>query len=335
MAIRKEGNRWLVDLRMNGLQKIVGQKRIRKKFPTKPEAIRYQVFIQNKLNQDKPWNPINTDRRSLTDLIDRWYKAHGSTLVDGKRRKKSLLALAELMGDPLASEVSAKMYVDSRHHRLTIDKVSANTVNHELAYLKAVFNELDRLDEWQHDNPLGKVRRLQLVDNELTWLNESQVKDLLQELKNSSNEHVYYVARICLNTGARWGEAEALTSSQIRGGKIRLQSKNGLPRSVPYLDAELDTWLDDAKRQGVLFSGCAGAFRKAIERANIVLPPGQLTHVCRHTFASNHMASGGDIITLKEVLGHTSLAMTVRYAHLAPDHLADVPGRTILNRLKL
>ncbi len=335
MAIRKVDNRWLVDLRINGLQKIVGKKRLRKKFPTKPEAIRFEVHILNQLNQDKPWNPISTDRRTLVDLIDRWYKAHGNTLVDGKRRYKCLLQLAKLMGDPLASDVTSTMYIDARHHRLTIDKVSLNTVNHELAYLKAVFNELDRIDEWQPENPLRKIRKLQLLDSELSWLNEDQVKDLMKELKNSSNEHVYYVARICLNTGARWGEAESLTRSQIRDGKITLQSKNGRSLAVPYADPELDTWLDEKKRQGALFSGCTGAFRKAIDRAGILLPAGQLTHVCRHTFASNHMASGGDIITLKEVLRHESLAMTVRYAHLAPDHLADVPGRTVLSRLKL
>ncbi|MNV80886.1 site-specific tyrosine recombinase XerC [compost metagenome] len=32
---------------------------------------------------------------------------------------------------------------------------------------------------------------------------------------------------------------------------------------------------------------------------------------------------GGHIVTLKEILGHASLSMTLRYAHLAPEHLHD------------
>ncbi|VXC06186.1 conserved hypothetical protein [Pseudomonas sp. 8BK] len=43
----------------------------------------------------------------------------------------------------------------------------------------------------------------------------------------------------------------------------------------------------------------------------------------RHTFASHFIMNGGNILTLKEVLGHSSLTMTMRYAHLSPSHLRD------------
>lgn len=53
------------------------------------------------------------------------------------------------------------------------------------------------------------------------------------------------------------------------------------------------------------------------------LPRGQCTHVLRHTFASHFMMNGGNILALKEILGHTSLNMTMRYAHLSPEYLQD------------
>lgn len=46
-------------------------------------------------------------------------------------------------------------------------------------------------------------------------------------------------------------------------------------------------------------------------------------HGLRHTFASHFIQNGGNILTLQKILGHSSLAMTMRYAHLAPDHLVD------------
>ncbi|MEH8539414.1 tyrosine-type recombinase/integrase, partial [Klebsiella pneumoniae] len=64
-------------------------------------------------------------------------------------------------------------------------------------------------------------------------------------------------------------------------------------------------------------------FRNALDRAGIELPPGQLTHVLRHTFASHFMMNGGNILVLQKILGHTDIKMTMRYAHFAPNHLED------------
>jgi len=71
-----------------------------------------------------------------------------------------------------------------------------------------------------------------------------------------------------------------------------------------------------------LFSNCRDSFDYAIEMSGVNLPPGQKTHVLRHTFASHCMTNGGSILSLQRVLGHASLNMTMRYAHPAPDHLS-------------
>ncbi|SEG74700.1 Phage integrase family protein [Halopseudomonas aestusnigri] len=43
----------------------------------------------------------------------------------------------------------------------------------------------------------------------------------------------------------------------------------------------------------------------------------------RHTFASHFMQNGGNILTLQKILGHSTVVVTMRYAHLAPEHLQD------------
>ncbi len=61
----------------------------------------------------------------------------------------------------------------------------------------------------------------------------------------------------------------------------------------------------------------------AIKSASIQLPKGQSSHVLRHSFASHFIMKGGNIVVLKDILGHSTIETTMRYAHLAPEHLAD------------
>ena len=70
-------------------------------------------------------------------------------------------------------------------------------------------------------------------------------------------------------------------------------------------------------------SNCLNGFDKSLDATKLVLPAGQASHVLRHTFASRFVINGGNILTLQKILGHRSLAMTMRYAHPAPDHLQD------------
>lgn len=80
---------------------------------------------------------------------------------------------------------------------------------------------------------------------------------------------------------------------------------------------------------------CMPAFRVALERSKISLPDGQMTHVLRHTFASHFMMNGGNILTLQRILGHSTVTMTMRYAHLAPDHLQEAVRLNPLTSSKL
>ena len=82
---------------------------------------------------------------------------------------------------------------------------------------------------------------------------------------------------------------------------------------------------------GYLFTDCLSAFRRALLKTGIELPVGQASHVLRHTFASHYMMNGGDLIKLQKLLGHSTVIMTMRYAHLAPNALEDVLEKHALN----
>ncbi len=131
-------------------------KRIRKQFATKGEALAFERYTMEEID-DKPWLGDKDDKRTLKQLIDTWYTAHGITLDDGKRRQTAMHHAYECMGQPLAKEFSAQMFSRYREKRLNgefarsnrVAKVAPRTVNLELAYFLAVFNELSRLGEWK------------------------------------------------------------------------------------------------------------------------------------------------------------------------------------------
>ena len=67
---------------------------------------------------------------------------------------------------------------------------------------------------------------------------------------------------------------------------------------------------------GKTASGFTAWLQRASRRVIKIIGP----HVLRHTFASRLVMSGVDIRTVQELMGHADITMTMRYAHLSPDH---------------
>lgn len=337
MTVRKlTTGQWVADFYSVNRSDGKEGKRVRKKFATKGEALAFENYTLQKI-EDSPWLGDGKDLRRLADLVHLWFDRHGITLSDGEKRKSTMLWAAECMGSPLATEFSAPLFTAYRAKRLKgefartkrIAQVSPRTMNLEHAYFLAVFNELKRLGEWSPPNPLENVRQFRIDESEMSYLTDEQIDRLLEECRNSTAKDLEAIVKVCLSTGARWGEAETLKRSQITPGKITfVKTKGKRNRTIPVDVALLE---ELPKKTGAIFTPCYYAFRNALERAEIELPPGQLTHVLRHTFASHFMMNGGNILVLQKILGHTDIKMTMRYAHFAPNHLEEAIN---LNPLK-
>ncbi|MBW0147498.1 phage integrase [Marinobacter arenosus] len=318
--IRKlPSGRWQVDLRTDGR----GSKRIRKSFDSKAEAKRFETFVLAKRAEGREWNPSKSDNRTLKQLIKVWFNAKGVHLKDGERRKRCLEAMAELMGNPIARTVTPSSFLAYRAHKIQ-EGASKKTLNNHLGYLNAVYNQLNRLNEIDFDNPIRNVEMIRLDERELSWLTVEQIRHLLKTIEEvSKNPHVHLLTRICLATGARWGEAENLELRHVQEGKLTfVNTKSGKSRAVP-LPPDLYQELREHLKEHGQFSFSLSAFRRALDKSGISLPPGQAAHVLRHTFASHFLMNGGDILALQRILGHSTISMTMRYSHLAPSYLIE------------
>jgi len=315
MSIKQENGKWIVDIQPNGRN----GKRYKRGFKSKTDAVQFERWVVSQ-SRDKPeWQPVTADRRRLSELVARWFAVHGVNLRYSTGRLRILSNLCAAIGDPVAHQFRAGDFLEYRQQRMAAG-ITANTLNHELSYLKAVFNRLIKIEEWQGLNPLRSVEKLKFREQELSFLTLNEVSRLLLELEKGRNKDALLVAKVCLCTGARWGEVMQLTLSQVRNDRVTfVKTKNNEQRTVPMdksLCSEVQTRLNITP-----FLPCDGALRHAIKRCQLRLPRGQKIHVLRHTFASHFVMNNGNLLTLQKILGHKTLAITLRYAHLAPEFL--------------
>ena len=130
------------------------------------------------------------------------------------------------------------------------------------------------------------------------------------------------IFKLCLSTGTRINEAVQLKGSQLSEYKVMFtHTKGKRNRSVPISEALYHQIYKPTSDR--LFSCGYGVAHKWLTKALPHLPDGQATHVLRHMFATHFMKNGGNILVLKEILGHQKIEHTMIYAHFSPSHLSD------------
>ncbi|EKO3919220.1 tyrosine-type recombinase/integrase [Vibrio metschnikovii] len=340
MSVRnlKDGSKkpWLCECYPQGR----AGKRIRKRFATKGEALAFEQFTMREI-QDKPWLGEKTQRKSLLDMIDLWQERHGQSLTHSKYTYNKLKVIALGLGDPLYTKLTSSMFTEYRSARLSGDiadlkgrksAVSFRTCNNEQDLLNAVIVELKRMGEWKGENPLDSVRQFRLHETEMEFLTLDEIRELIAKAEaHVFHKDLHKIIKLCLATGARFSEAANLTGAQLAKYKVTFtQTKGKKNRSVPISKDIYELIYKEGS--GALFSiGYSTVYR--FISSTIPRLKQQAAHVLRHTFASYYMMNGGNIIALQRILGHSDIKQTMRYAHLAPDHLEDVIEKNPLNTL--
>jgi integrase len=205
------------------------------------------------------------------------------------------------------------------------EEVTEASVNRELACLKHMFT---MAIHWGKaiDNPVKKVKLFREPDRRLRWLTEEECEKLI----NASSGHIKSIILTAINTGMRRGEILSLTWDQVdfaRGVITVERSKNDGVRHIPMnsqLTEELEAIKLNAtgnfvfsKKTGEPYKEIKTGFQAAQKRSEIKKCR---FHDLRHTFASHLIMNGTDITTVKELLGHKTISMTMRYAHLSKEH---------------
>jgi integrase len=285
-----------------------------------------------KIKPEKPKGPGIT----LAQAAERYLasKARKRT-VDADRRQLDLLK-AEFGGETPLGEITASRISEYKSKRLAtmrrIDEgercLTAAGVNRPLALLRHLLRLAH--EEWQVIESVPRIRLEKEPQGRLRWLTHEEITRLLDACAKSRNQELRAAVIVALNTGLRLGELLGLAWERVdlSRGVIRLEvTKSGRRREVP-LNAESYSALVTLgpKTSGRIFR--TKSVRKAYENAVCKAKLDDVNfHTLRHTFASWAVMRGVSLKELQELLGHSSLAMTMRYAHLAPERLRSAVTR--------
>lgn len=306
MSVRKHGNRWQVRIRIGG------GRRHEETLPPGAtiadaralEAARRREAIDAQVGR-KP-------RRSIADAIDEWQPAAERLRSWRKDLRYRFPILRKFAGTHPLHDLPT--VAETLKRASLAEGLSAPAINRYLALYRRLGNLAERWG-WT-DAPLGR-RVVLLPENSQrhVYLTRDQVRALCAETDAVTADMI----RFAVLTGLRRGEMLGLRKDQLRGDLLVLdaRTKSGRPRGVPMppeaariarkrLPWEIGDWV------------LRDRFEAAREAAKL---PHVRWHDLRHTYASWLAQNGQPMTAIRDLMGHSSLAVTHRYAHLAPDHL--------------
>ncbi|MGE0289083.1 MAG: tyrosine-type recombinase/integrase [Bradyrhizobium sp.] len=203
-------------------------------------------------------------------------------------------------------------------------EVSEQTVYHDLSFLRAIFTQAVK-DGRAVQQPVKDLRQPRA--HRVRYLTAKEEARLYDHLA----PRWHPLLTIALHTGMRQAEQFGLTWGQVdlAARVVKLpKSKSGQPRTIELNDTALDVFraMPTRLRTDWVFVGRTGRrvnarnfYRRAFLPALLAAKIEEFVwHDLRHTFASRLVASGADLRTVADLLGHTSLQMVMRYAHLQP-----------------
>lgn len=317
MSIYQKGDNWYIDYRISGRRKreMIGTSKILAETVLKKRKVQ---IAEGKFLDIENIKPIKFE-----DFTGDYLKIHSAHNRAYKKDESNTKMLKKYFIGKCLHEITSEDVERFKTERAK--DVSVATTNRALALLKSMFN---RAIEWKKikENPCKPVKLFKENNQRLRYLEREEIERLL----NNSKGYLRSIIVTALFTGMRKSEILGLkwVDYDFGRGLIRLvRTKNNEIRTIPMNDLVKKALIAIPKHKdspyifcrynGKQFRNVRKSFDKLLKVCRI---EGFRFHDMRHTFASQLVMSGVDLNTVRELLGHKSLQMTLRYAHLSPDH---------------
>ena len=225
----------------------------------------------------------------------------------------------------IVAELSVQQ-IDAYVDNLQSKGNSNATINRKLSALSKMLKfALDR----ELITKLPKISKRKESNGRIRWLTPQEEHKLVQHYNETNRPDLATFVMFLLDTGARVGEALAVKWKDFSNGSVTFwDTKNNSPRSVPVtarvrsiLNLDNLSASEGGPFEKVSYNEFIYIWNKTKKALGYEGDEQFVPHCLRHTCASRLAQAGVPLVTIKEFMGHKTIQITLRYAHLAPNQL--------------
>jgi len=298
------------------------------------DARKWAQHTEAAIREGRHFKTAEAKKHTFNDLVDKYCLEvlPNYNEREQKERRSKLEWWSEEIGHYLLSDLTTSI-ISERKGQL---KRAPATIDKYLKNLSHLFTMAVDEWEWVEANPVKKIKKPKLPIGRVRFLDDEELKRLLKACKESSNHHLYLCVVLAISTGMRQGEQMNLKWKDVNlkeGYLILHVTKNTDRRRVSLASYALELLKQHSKVRkldtNLLFPSKGTAkpidlrrpFSDALKRAEI---SNFRWHDLRHCTGSYLAMDGASAIDLAAVMGHKSLEMVKRYAHLSEGHVSSV-----------
>ncbi len=326
--------------RWRAMVRVKGHELRTRTFDRKTDATRWAAKLEAEVRDGERVSTRQEERSTVQDLVDRYRRDHLSALASAANRENHLVWWVARIGHRTLIEVRRPLLRDCLRALAAGETPSGRpaspaTRRRYLATLRHAWNVVAIAEEWTSRNPFRGA--LTGADSEprgrVRYLEDAERERLIDAAQAARDPRLFPLVLLALLTGARQGELLALRwrDLDLAGGRAILEdTKNGERRALTLAPAAVAALRALPRRLGneLVFPdrrGRATFPRESWERAVAAAALEDFRfHDLRHTFASYALSAGASLGELAHLMGHKTLAMVKRYAHLERHRAAAV-----------
>lgn len=319
-------------------------------FLTKTLAKKWAVKIEAEIDQGKAFKTSPSKQKTVGDMIDRYIEnvLPAKSASSQTNQRQHLTWWKSQIGALRLSELTRALIIEQRDSLASrtftryskTKKYSSATVDRYLDALSSALTAAVKDWQWLDIHPMRGHRIKFNKDNARTrYLTNDEQIALWKACQEVHNPIIHDIILLAITTGMRKAEVRNLQWGHVQLGKGWLyadMTKNGEKRHVPlgadalamlqrrYAERDAENpWVFPSTKKDQPFDFDT-LFDKVVEKAGVL---DFRFHDLRHTAASYLAMGGASLLELQKVLGHKSLDMVLRYAHLSKGHMAGVPEK--------